>query len=128
MQEITAESIKLFISSKSIPFMATQTKLCIPIVFRMCQKMSHGIKFDDIKVCNNLIIDGHHRYLSALIMNLELGQIPTNQTSATEAISWNLVEFIKEDWDTPARIDYLNELDAKYNNLELEFVKQITLR
>ncbi len=61
MQEITAESIAEFITSHDIPFMATQTTLCIPIIFRMCQKMFHGIKFDEIKVCDNLIIDGHHR-------------------------------------------------------------------
>lgn len=128
MQEITAESIAEFIKSHDIPYLATQTKLCMPIIFRMCQKMSHGIKFDDIKVFDNIIIDGHHRYLSALIMNFELGEVPTNSTSATGTIAWNLVEFVEDDWDTPAKIDYLNELDAKYNKLEIEFVKQITLR
>ncbi|MGZ3754311.1 MAG: hypothetical protein ACXVAY_02735 [Mucilaginibacter sp.] len=128
MQKITVESITEFIISHDIPYAPTQTKLCIPIISRMCQKMSHGIKFDKIKVFDNIIIDGHHRYLSALIMNFELGQVPTNSTSATEPISWNLVEFVEDDWDTPAKIDYLNELDAKYNELELEFVKRITLR
>ena len=128
MQEITAESIAEFIKSHDIPYLATQTKLCMPIIFRMCQKMSHGIKFDNIKVFDNIIIDGHHRYLSALIMNFELGEVPTNSTSATGTIAWNMVEIVKDDWDTLAKIDYLNELDAKYNKLEIEFVKQITLR
>lgn len=128
MPEITAEFIKEFIISNNIPFVATQPKLCIPIIFRMCQKMLHGIKFDEIKVCDNLVIDGHHRYLSALIMDFELGRVLTNSTSATKSISWELVELDEEDWDTPAKIAYLNELDARYNELEIEFVKQITLR
>ncbi|MDB5156102.1 MAG: hypothetical protein JWR50_809 [Mucilaginibacter sp.] len=128
MQEITPEFIKAFIRSSDIPFVATQSKMCIPIIFRMCQKMSHGIRFDEIKVCGNLVIEGHHRYLSALITNFELGQVPTNSTSSTTPIAWDLMEFDEEDWDTPAKIAYLNELDAKYNNLEIEFVKQITLR
>jgi len=128
MQDIPAESIAEFITSHDIPLMSTQTKLCIPIIFRMCQKMLHGINFDEIKVCDNLIIDGHHRYLSALIINHKIGQVPTNSTSATEQISWDLVRFVEDDWDTPAKIDYLNELDAKYNKLEIEFVKQITSR
>jgi len=126
VQKITAEFIKGFISSNDIPLLATQPKLCIPIIFRMCQKMSHGIRFDEIKVCDNLIIDGHHRCLSALITSVELGQVLSSSTSATKAIIWDLVEFDEEDWDTPAKIAHLNELDARYNDLEVEFVKQIT--
>jgi hypothetical protein len=36
------------------------------------------------------------------------------------------MEFDEEDWDNPAKIAHLNELDARYNNLEIEFVKRIT--
>jgi len=36
------------------------------------------------------------------------------------------MEFDEEDWHTPAKIAHLNELAAKYNALELEFVKRIT--
>lgn len=89
--------------------------------------MLHGIKFDDIKVCDNLIIDGHHRYLSALMMKFELGQVKSNTTSGTKSVAWNKIEFDEQDWDTPAKIAHLNELDAKYNGLEIEFVKQIAL-
>ena len=126
MPNITIEFIKEFIASNAIPFTATQPRMCIPIISRMCQKMSVDIRFDDIKVCDDLIIDGHHRYLSALIMNYELYHIPTNATSATNKIEWYLVEFDEKDWDTHAKIEYLNELDAKFNNLEIEFVRQIT--
>ena len=126
MKRITAESIKSFVNSGNIPLTATQTKLCIPIIFRMCQKMTHGIKFDEIKVCGDLIIDGHHRYLSALMTNFDIGKVESNATSATRATKWKEVEFDEKDWDTPARIAHLNEQDAKYNGLELEFVKQIT--
>jgi hypothetical protein len=125
MKKITIEFVKEFISSHNIAFIATQPKLCVPIIFRMCQKMLHGIKFDEIKICDNLIIDGHHRYLSALIMNFELGHVLSNSTSATKAIAWNLVEFDEKDWDTPAKIAHLNELDAKYNELEIDFVNRI---
>ena len=126
MPKITSGFIKTFAASGDIPFFATQPKLSIPIIFRMCQKMSHGIKFDDIKVCDNLVIDGHHRYFSALIMQFDIGKVLSNKTSATKSIAWDVVEFDEEDWDTPARIAHLNELDAKYNGLEIEFVKQIT--
>ena len=80
--------------------------------------MLHGIKFNEIKVCGNLIIDGHHRYLSALIINHKLGQVHTNSTSATEPISWDLVKFVEDDWDTPAKIEYLNELDSSHSEIQ----------
>lgn len=128
MQEITAEFIKGFIEDNEISLVATQTKLCVPIIFRMCRKMSHGIRFDDIKVSGNLIIEGHHRYLSALISDFALGRVPTNSTSSTKPITWDLVEFVEDDWDTPAKIAYLNKLDADYNELEVDFVTGLTLK
>jgi len=71
MEKITVEFIKGFIASNTIDLKPTQTKLCVPIISRICQKMLHGIKFDDIKVCDDLIINGHHRYISPLIVNFD---------------------------------------------------------
>ena len=98
----------------------------MPIIKRMCQKMSHGIKFDDIKICDNLIIDGHHRYLSSLIMGVDIASVSSHKTSATKLVKWLDVEFVEDDWDTESRILHLNELDAIYNGLDIEFLKQIT--
>ncbi|WP_432328673.1 hypothetical protein ACRQ5D_08985 [Mucilaginibacter sp. P25] len=80
----------------------------------------------EIKICGNLIIDGHHRYLSSLIMNFELGQVETNLTSATKETPWSQIEFDENDWDSAAGIEHLNRLDAEYNKLELEFLRRIT--
>jgi len=126
MEKVTVEFIKEFIASGPIDLNPTQTKLCVPIISRICQKMSHGIKFDDIKVFDNLIINGHHRYLSSLLVKFELGRVEGNITSATKPFEWNKIEFDEQDWDTDAKIAHLNELDAKYNNLDMEFIKQIT--
>jgi hypothetical protein len=126
LKKVTAEFIKEFIKSNKISFIATQPKLCIPIIDRLCQKMLHGIKFDDIKICDDLIIDGHHRYLSSLIVDLNIGHVFSHKTSATKSYEWNVVEFDENDWDTPSKISHLNEQDALYNGLDIEFVKQIT--
>ena len=88
--------------------------------------MLHGIKFDDIKICDNLIIDGHHRYLSSLIMDVKIGVVSTNKTSATKSVNWFDVEFDENDWDTESKILHLNQQDARYNGLDIEFLKQIT--
>jgi len=124
---ITPQLIKEFIKNNNIPFFATQSKLCIPIITRLCKKMENGIRFDDIRVCENLVIDGHHRYLSSLIVKLEIGQVLSHKTSATQLIEWSAVEFDENDWDTASKISYLNEQDAKYNQMDVEFVNRITL-
>jgi transcription antitermination factor NusA-like protein len=60
MGYITVEVISENLRSKNIDLLSTHTKLSIPIINRLYKKMVNGIKFDDIKVCENLIIDGHH--------------------------------------------------------------------
>jgi hypothetical protein len=32
-------------------------------------------------------------------------------------VDWKSVQFEDDDWDTPAKIKMLNELDAYYNNI-----------
>lgn len=87
--------------------------------------MSAGIRFPGIKVENNLICDGHHRYIASLFANFSLKRIQGNVTSATIQIDWNSVIFEDEDWDTEAKINMLNEQDANYNNIPLEQIVQL---
>ena len=61
----------------------THKKLCLPILNRIYKKMINGIKFDDIKICEGVIIDGHHRYVSSLLANIKLDEAKSSKTSAT---------------------------------------------
>ena len=81
--------------------------------------MINGIKFDDIKVCDTLIIDGHHRYVSSLLANIKLDTVSSAKTSATIQYDWKVVEFVEEEWDTVDKINRLNELDAEFNNVPI---------
>ncbi len=87
--------------------------------------MWNGIKFDEIKECEGLIIDGHHRYLSALITKFEIGSVPSHKTSATMQYNWKDIEFDENDWDTDSKIIYLNEVDARYNGIDLGIIEQM---
>jgi hypothetical protein len=123
LEQITTEYIKGYIKSNEIQLKSTHYKLCIPIIKRMCQKMLIGIKFDDIKICDDLIIDGHHRYLSSLITKSQINSVPGQKTSATKAVDWKDVEFDENDWDTKSKIAYLNEQDARYNEIDIEILR-----
>lgn len=87
--------------------------------------MSAGIKFSSIKVENNLICDGHHRYVASLLANFPIERISGSSTSATIIVNWESVIFEEEDWDTSAKINMLNEQDAEYNNMPIEKIVEL---
>ena len=125
MIEITLKEIKRFIDNKEIALTSTHHKLSLPVIKRIYKKMVNGIKFDDIKICENLVIDGHHRYISALLAEIEIGKIKSLKSSATKECQWNDVEFDENDWDTDSKIQYLNEKDAEYNQVDIEIINNI---
>ena len=88
--------------------------------------MSHGLKFDDIKICGDLVIDGHHRYISSLLANKDCGTVFTNRTSATRTYDWSEVKFVENEWDTPEKINKLNKDDAEFNGMPLKDIQQMT--
>lgn len=126
MEKITKEVIQDFILKNEIELSSTHAKLCVPIINRIYKKMSFGIKFSGIKVDNNLIGDGHHRYLASLLANYAIAKIPTSSQSEVLVINWKSVIFEEEDWDTQAKINMLNEQDARYNNIPIDVVVELT--
>ncbi len=87
--------------------------------------MCAGINFSGKKVDKNLICDGHHRYLASLLAHFPIDRIPANISSATTVVHWESVIFEEEDWDTSAKINMLNEQDAKYNNISIEKIVEL---
>jgi hypothetical protein len=120
LKRITKEIIQKFLSENEIELKCTQSKLCIPIIDRIYRKMSIGLRFSGIKVENDLICYGHHRYFASLLADYPIDRIPSISTSATIVTEWNSILFIEDDWDTPAKIRMLNEQDAGYNNIPVE--------
>jgi hypothetical protein len=126
MENITSESIQKYLLNNKIEFKSTHNRLSLPIINRIYKKMVYGIKFDDIKICDNLIIDGHHRYISSLLAEIEIGKSNSHKTSATQEFDWHTVDFSDVEWDTKDKIQYLNELDAEFNNISIEKIIAIT--
>ena len=125
MKTITADFINDFINCNEIELKPTQKRLSIPVLNRIYQKMMNGIRFGEIKVCDNLIIDGHHRYLSSLMSKYPIKTIPNSKTSATIELEWKHILFEENDFDTYWKIAYLNEIDAEYNSIPLESIIKI---
>lgn len=126
MIEITDTTINKFIKENELEFISTHNKLSLPVINRIYTKMKNGIKFEDIKVNGNFIIDGHHRYISSKLAEIKIGKMNYPKSSATIEYSWNTIKFVNEEWDTIDKIQYLNELDAEYNDIPLEKMIEIT--
>jgi hypothetical protein len=125
LEKITKEIIEEIIRNNEMGLKATQSKLCMPIINRIYKKMSAGIKFSGIKVDNNIICDGHHRYIASIIANYQLAYLPSIVTSATTIIPWESILFEENDWDTLAKIEMLNEQDADFNKILIEKIIDI---
>lgn len=126
MGEINEKIILTVIEKSNDILITTHNKLCLPIINRIYKKMINGIKFDDIKVCNTVIIDGHHRYISSLLAKIKLDESKSYKTNATVEYKWTDVEFVEEEWDTKDKIKRLNEIDAEFNNMSIEKLIEIT--
>jgi hypothetical protein len=125
---MTSEMIEKAIREDRLELVSTQKRLCVPIIKRICKKMLVGIRFPPISIENGLICDGHHRYVASILANYALEKVKGNTTSATVAVSWSLVVFEGEDWDTEAKIAMLNHQDAEFNGIAIgeivELLKQ----
>jgi hypothetical protein len=55
-----------------------------------------------------------------LIAGVALDRFPSSSSSATVVVGWNKVKFDEKDWDTLAKINMLNALDARFNGLTQE--------
>ncbi len=123
--KITEPLIREVLAEKEVGYNSTHAKLSLPIINRIYKKMLNGIKFENIRICDTLVIDGHHRYVASIIADIDILSDKYPKTSATTEYEWREVEFVDEEWDTVDKIQYLNELDAKYNDVPLEKIKNI---
>ncbi len=126
MNHINRETILSAINKTQTALKATQSELCLPIIRRIHNKMIYDIKFEEIKVCDGLIIDGHHRYISSLLAKKSINHVPSAKTSATTEFEWENIDFVEVEWDTEAKINHLNRQDADFNDIAIEKIIEIT--
>lgn len=100
----------------------TQNKISLPIVFRIFKKMKANLKFDAIRVCDNILIDGHHRYIASVMANVTTEQFPSTKNHNQTTFEWKEVTIITTDYDYPNDIDYHNFNDAKRNGITVDEV------
>lgn len=116
---IKSELDELFKSGK-IELISTHGHLSVPIIERIYKKMMLNLKFASIQVDKNVIVNGHHRYVASLLAGYQLEQVPGIKSQAKSTFDWTTVKLLDDDWDTAAKVELLNEEDARYNGMSLE--------
>ena len=112
--------IRKLIEGDQLEFLCSQRSISLPIINRIYHKMVLGIKFPEIKVSNNIIIDGHHRYLASKIASIDLQKIHFTEVNNLKSKGWQELLFDGTDWDTPEQIFKHIQTDAQYNKISIE--------
>lgn len=105
MAKITKEDIEKFIQNNEIQLISTHGRLSLPIINRIYKKMLAGIKFSAIKIHDNFICDGHHRYIASLLANYNIEAIIWVANTTITLTDWSTVSFDESDWDTEHEIN-----------------------
>ena len=113
MTNLDIKTVENLLKSGTLKRTATQQKLSLPILQRLSQKMKDGIAFENIHVVEDRIVDGHHRYVSAGLVGIDLGTTEWEIGSAAIDYAWEEVIIEETDWDTTAEMEHLKAMDIK---------------
>ena len=123
------EDFKLIVEQKlsdgSFVLKPTQSKISLPIAFRIYKKMKANLKFDAIKICDELLIDGHHRYIASVIAGVSIERFQSTKNLTQSSFEWADVSLITVDYDESNLIDYHNYNDALRNDVTVAYIKKI---
>lgn len=105
MPNITLASIQGFLANAPLQLKPSQRSLCLPVLNRIIDKINRGAAFSPIQVVDDLIINGHHRYICYSLLNLPVETINWRKSAAHEAGRWDEVTVDITDWDKPEDIE-----------------------
>jgi hypothetical protein len=124
MKEFTKQ-LELILIDGSLEFKPSKDKLSIPLIYRIYKKMNSGlINFDAIKVAEDLIIDGHHRYIAAKLSKTTIQIFPSTKNHSQQSFEWSDVILKTNEYDTETEIKYHNFNDAIRNGISVDEIEK----
>lgn len=111
--DITKEQFESFLQSHTFPLSPNQNKLSYPKLLRIFKRMVNNKPFTAIKVGEEKIIDGHHRYVCAEFLSKDLETTEGGVNISHEVdLSWKEILIEDEDWDHEEDLKaYTDEFD-----------------
>ncbi len=120
MEKISIEQVKELLLSGTLKLQPTQQKLCVQILQRIHHKMKLGVSFENINVHEGLLINGHHRYICAQLLNLHLNINPWSSSSQTTVYKWSEIQIEMTDWESLEIIKRHNLRDAFTSGIDIK--------
>ena len=112
MNEITHEEVRKFLTETEFDCAPSQQEISFPIIQRIHRRLQQGNSFSAIKVKANIIVDGHHRYISHKLLAIEpvttLGVLITGSIAYT----WSEINLTSVDYDTESE---RNTFEKRYD-------------
>jgi hypothetical protein len=100
MNDITYEEVKKFLIETEFDFVPSQKEISFPIIQRIHRRLQQGNTFSDIKVKKNVIVDGHHRYISHKLLAVESGTTVGGSISDSIEYIWSEIDLTSVDYDS----------------------------
>lgn len=125
MQEINLKNVIDLLNSGTLELVATQEELCLPILQRIYKKMKIGIKFDNIRVKDFRIVDGHHRYVCSVLSKTEVGKNSWAISSSATNCNWTAVNINEDDYEDAEMIRMHNIRDAELNDVDISILNDL---
>ena len=121
MDELRSD-ISALINSGILLYYPSQLKISLPIIDRIYRKITldKEVIFPDVKLYDDIIVDGHHTYIAHALANKSISTIPWAKSSTTIKNEWKYVKFVEEDFDSVHEIKEHNKRDATYLDMSLE--------
>jgi hypothetical protein len=82
------------------------------------------INFDAIKVAEDLIIDGHHRYIATKLSKTTIQIFPSTKNHSQQSFEWSDVILKTNEYDTETEIKYHNFNDAIRNGISVDEIEK----
>ena len=118
LKNVSQADLIYLINNSDLKYKSTHTRLSLPIINRIYKKMVAKIKFPAIKIQDDFICDGHHRFIAAILAGYNLDVVNWSSSSATTIISWETVSFdLYRDWETDRKSTRLNSSHLKLSRM-----------
>lgn len=115
-----------FLKIESFEFQPTQEKLSVPLICRIYKKMNAGLcNFDAIKIADDLIIDGHHRYIASKMAGTQIQIFPSTKNYSQRIFDWKGILLNLNEYDSATEIKYHNFNDATKNGISVDLIEKI---
>lgn len=113
------------ISEGAFDLKPSQDKISLPTAYRIYKKMKASLKFDAIKIADDIVIDGHHRYVASVLANANIERFLSTKNHSQTVYDWKDVILKTIDYDDQSEVRYHNFNDALRNGLTLKQVEEL---